>query len=95
MNQNNLIQRKTSLSANLLAFCRYLREKGFALGPQEEADALQALTMLPTAYENTENFRFIIFYHYARNFRQTWLKYLSTNSGQSNVSYVKFKIPTI
>jgi len=41
-----LIQRQTSLSANIVAFCRFLRQKGFTIGPREEADALRALSTL-------------------------------------------------
>ncbi|MCO6480685.1 MAG: VWA domain-containing protein [Phaeodactylibacter sp.] len=41
-----LIQRQTSLSANIVAFCRFLRQKGYTIGPQEEADALRALEEL-------------------------------------------------
>lgn len=41
-----LIQRQASLSANIVAFCRFLRQKGYAIGPQEEADALRALEAL-------------------------------------------------
>ena len=40
------IKRQTSLSANIVAFCRFLRHKGFTIGPQEEADALKALEVL-------------------------------------------------
>jgi hypothetical protein len=40
------IKRQTSLSANIVAFCRFLRHKGFTIGPQEEADSLRALEAL-------------------------------------------------
>lgn len=40
-----LIQRQTSLSANVIAFCRHLRQHGFTIGVNEEADALRALTL--------------------------------------------------
>ncbi|MEM6342348.1 MAG: VWA domain-containing protein [Bacteroidota bacterium] len=43
----NLITRKTSLSANIVQFCRFLREKGLPNGPAEEADALRAMAILP------------------------------------------------
>ncbi|MFK7925061.1 MAG: VWA domain-containing protein [Bacteroidia bacterium] len=43
----NLITRKTSLSANIVQFCRYLRAKGLPNGPAEEADALRAMTIIP------------------------------------------------
>lgn len=52
----DIIQRHTELSANILAFCRFLRRKGFALGPAEEADALRALEAL-TPFGNPEAFR--------------------------------------
>ncbi|WP_211356845.1 vWA domain-containing protein [Phaeodactylibacter luteus] len=38
-----LIKRQTTLTANVVAFCRFLRQKGYTVGPREEADALQAL----------------------------------------------------
>ncbi len=41
-----LIKRQTSLSANIVAFCRFLRTKGFTIGPKEEADALRAMEAL-------------------------------------------------
>lgn len=41
-----LIQRQTSLSANIVAFCRFLRSEGFRIGPREEADTLQAVQVL-------------------------------------------------
>jgi hypothetical protein len=37
-----LIQRHTNLTANIVAFCRYLRAHGFRIGPEEEATALRA-----------------------------------------------------
>lgn len=44
------IQRHTELSANILAFCRFLRVKGMNIGPAEVGDALEALTHI--SYEN-------------------------------------------
>ncbi|HFA47873.1 MAG TPA: VWA domain-containing protein [Bacteroidetes bacterium] len=41
-----MVQRQTSLSANTVAFCRYLRAKGFNIGPVEERDALSAMEIL-------------------------------------------------
>ncbi len=41
-----MVQRHTSLSAHIVAFCRFLRAEGFALGAEEEALALQALAQL-------------------------------------------------
>lgn len=43
---SELINRQTSLSANLVSFCRFLRQKGFTIGPAEETDALLALEKL-------------------------------------------------
>lgn len=42
----SLIQRQTALSANMVGFCRFLRDKGFRIGIAEEKDALQALCLL-------------------------------------------------
>ncbi len=39
-----MIARQTSLSANVVAFCRFLRAKGFTIGVEETSCALQALT---------------------------------------------------
>ncbi|HXL57748.1 MAG TPA: VWA domain-containing protein, partial [Chitinophagaceae bacterium] len=38
-----MISRQTSLSKNIVQFCRFLRQKNFALSVEEEADALNAL----------------------------------------------------
>jgi uncharacterized protein with von Willebrand factor type A (vWA) domain len=38
-----MILRQTSLSGNIIQFCRFLRQKGFAAGIEEELLALQAL----------------------------------------------------
>ncbi len=43
----NLITRQTELSANIVALCRFLRQKGFIAGAREEVDALQALSVVP------------------------------------------------
>lgn len=40
------ITRQTSLSANIVQFCRFLRTKGIPNGPREEADALRAMESL-------------------------------------------------
>lgn len=42
-----LIKHQTTLSANVVLLCRFLRVKGFAIGPTEEADALKAISYLP------------------------------------------------
>ncbi len=41
-----LIQRQTSLTANIVAFCRYLRTEGFHISATEEADALRAVELM-------------------------------------------------
>jgi uncharacterized protein len=50
-----MIQRKTSLSENVIAFCRFLRNYGFTIGVQEQALALEALSVIN--FENQENFK--------------------------------------
>ncbi|PHN01692.1 vWA domain-containing protein [Flavilitoribacter nigricans] len=51
-----LIVRRTSLSENILGFCRYLRHKDFRIGPAEEADALLAMETLGP-FANPDIFR--------------------------------------
>ncbi len=51
-----MIQRQTSLSANIVAFCRFLRQKGYTIGPQEEADVLRALEVL-APFESPASFQ--------------------------------------
>ncbi|MCW5516988.1 vWA domain-containing protein [Muriicola sp. Z0-33] len=51
MHQPSLIAYRTALSANMLYFCRFLRNKGFNLGPSEEADALNAISLVPIGEE--------------------------------------------
>jgi uncharacterized protein len=41
-----MISRKTSLSENVVQFCRFLRQKGFAVGTEDEASVLQALQFI-------------------------------------------------
>ncbi len=41
-----MIKRKTNLSANIVAFCRHLRTRGFYIGIKEEQDSLVALEIL-------------------------------------------------
>jgi len=43
---SELITRKTSLSANIVSFCRFLRQKAYTIGPAEERDTLLALEKL-------------------------------------------------
>ncbi len=56
-NLNTIIKRQTSLSANLVAFCRFLRDRGFTIGPGEEVDVLEAVEVMapfnePEAFRN-------------------------------------------
>lgn len=73
MNQNihktDLITRKTALSDNVVAFCRYLRSKGFSIGPLEEADALQALEVLE-AFQSADNFQMTLRAVLTKSFQQ-------------------------
>lgn len=41
-----LIERQHSITANLVAFCRHLRQEGFVIGPAEEQLALSALHLV-------------------------------------------------
>ena len=41
-----MITRQTSLSANIVAFCRHLRLNDFTIGPSEEQDALAAIQLI-------------------------------------------------
>ena len=45
MVEQALIERQTELSANIVAFCRYLRAKQFKISPEEESDALRAIVL--------------------------------------------------
>ena len=67
-----LIQRQTSLSANIVAFCRFLRQKGYALGPQEEADALRALEAL-APFDSQASFQLCLKAALARTLAQQML----------------------
>jgi uncharacterized protein with von Willebrand factor type A (vWA) domain len=51
-----MVIRQTTLSGNIVAFCRYLREHGFFIGPNEESDSLTALSILEP-YRNPEEFQ--------------------------------------
>jgi uncharacterized protein with von Willebrand factor type A (vWA) domain len=42
-----LIKHQTTLSANVVLLCRFLRVKSFEIGPAEEADALKAISYVP------------------------------------------------
>ena len=41
-----MLQRQTQLSANIVAFCRFLREEGYSIGVREEQDALLAMQLV-------------------------------------------------
>lgn len=64
----DLITRKTALSENVISFCRFLRTRGFAIGPTEEADALRALTFAPVG--DRESFRLTLRAILPRNRKQ-------------------------
>ncbi|TAL44983.1 MAG: VWA containing CoxE family protein, partial [Chitinophagaceae bacterium] len=49
-----MITRLTSLSQNIVQFCRFLRQKGFTVTVEEEATALQALQFID--YSNNKIF---------------------------------------
>ncbi|GEO06533.1 hypothetical protein AAE02nite_41970 [Adhaeribacter aerolatus] len=50
-----MILRQTSLSGNIVQFCRFLRQKGFALSAEEEATALKSLSFID--YQSQPVFR--------------------------------------
>ena len=43
---SSMILRQTSLSANIIQFCRFLRQKGFTVGVDDEAITLKALQFI-------------------------------------------------
>lgn len=50
-----MIDRKTTLSENVVAFCRFLRQHGFMISVQDEATALEALSYI--SYQNRQEFQ--------------------------------------
>ena len=50
-----MLHRHTSLSKNIIQFCRHLRYKGFVLGVEEETTALNALQYID--YNSKDIFR--------------------------------------
>ncbi|MDI9880238.1 vWA domain-containing protein [Flectobacillus longus] len=50
-----MIHRKTSLSENIVTFCRFLREHGFSISVQDETTALEALAYI--SYQNRLDFQ--------------------------------------
>ena len=59
MANRELIERQTELSANIVAFCRYLRQKKYSIGPTEEADALEALRIV-APFADPDQFRLVL-----------------------------------
>jgi uncharacterized protein len=51
---STLLQRQTSLSANIVQFCRYLRTEGFNIAAPEEADALRTIEILEPYQEQAQ-----------------------------------------
>lgn len=70
MPQQDLITRKNALTGNVVAFCRFLREKGFVIGPAEEADALLALEAL-APFEQPDYFQLCLRTALARSLKDT------------------------
>ncbi len=56
--KHETLQRHTELSANIIAFCRFLRHKSFTISISEEKDALNALCLLPL--ENPETMQLVL-----------------------------------
>ena len=48
-----MINRQTNFAANLVAFCRHLRQNDFTIGPSEERDALSAIQLV-NPFDSTE-----------------------------------------
>ena len=48
-----MVQRHTSLSAHIVAFCRFLRAEGFAPGPAEQSLALEAAEQLGFSFDQS------------------------------------------
>ncbi|MEM8909761.1 MAG: VWA domain-containing protein [Bacteroidota bacterium] len=69
MAQVPLIRRTTQLSAQIVAFCRYLREQGYRIGPSEEADALKAIQLLE-AFRTPSDFYYCLQAVLSKNFRE-------------------------
>lgn len=65
----DFIQRHTTLSANLLAFCRYLRPKGFTIGPLETSNMLAAVDLV-APFHDPELFQYTLRATLARTRRQ-------------------------
>lgn len=66
---DQLLQRHTTLSANLLAFCRHLRQKGFTIGPLESSTMLAALELVDP-FHDPELFQYTLRATLARTRRE-------------------------
>ena len=63
-----MIKRKTNLRDNIIGFCRYLRNQGFFIGPQEEKEALESITLISSF--NQANFIQVLRAILAKNLSQ-------------------------
>lgn len=74
-----LIERQTSLSGNIILFCRFLRSKGYTITSTEESDALNTLQFIPPQSEDLywsslravlskNKFQFLHFHDYYKEF---------------------------
>jgi len=52
-----LIQRQTNLTANILSFCHYLRDKDYYIGFQEEKECLASLSLDPGLIRSADLFK--------------------------------------
>ena len=52
-----MIRRRTSLSANIVSFCQYLRTKEFYVGLQTEKECLQILSLDPEMITSPQRFK--------------------------------------
>ena len=69
MSNQNLQRRYTEMSAHLVAFCRYLREKDYNIGAKEEAEALEAIALIQ-AFEDPDQFQLCLQTVLAKSLRQ-------------------------
>ncbi len=69
MSNQNLQGRYTELSAHLVAFCRYLREQDYSIGAKEEAEALEAISVI-RAFEDPIQFQLCLQTVLAKSLKQ-------------------------
>lgn len=69
LGMSDFIQRHTTLSANLLAFCRHLRQKGFTIGPLESSNMLAAVEIV-APFHDPELFQYTLRATLARTRRE-------------------------